>query len=1073
MAAAENPLSWDSIAEHLLANHLVLSALELHLELVEFGKELPVLRDFFSNPGNFERPIQLQGLSRSASISTFDSFDVSRYSDDGRDEDDKIAVLEYELRKANETIKKLRGSLTSAAENHHDVTTLSSEDKQREDNDAIKPYEKRALNFLINEFLMKNGHKLTSVTFSDEIADQDLDDWDNVGLNTPQPPDLLHLYRDFGNHLIPQLVDDEKRQLLEKRLSSLESELVAVKRENEMMNRHLKQSESQLIAAKQELDTRDREIKHIKGVMELANVSNEETATDGKEEAQEMAAGQVAHHEDSTDQLVLSETVPTEDDNTETASDVETPSVEEHPVQADTQRRQMSTAFRQNLLSVKVVLDSRLGQEVAKLEDPDETPVLVFGRCLHHIYPNVILAKRDELIPVLLCTIKHHPDADSRDRLLHVMFNLIKRPNQEQRQMIMSGCVAFAKHNGPTMVEAELMPQCWEQINHKYVERRLLVAESCGSLAPYLPSELRSSLVLSMLQQMLCGDKSEEVREAAISSLAIIVAFIDDRDKYSQCNELLLTALRDSASSVALAGRRVFLPAFMAWSFELHWLETKLISGLLQDLKKTVEHSLSKVETDAESVILEKIELLTETIPWQVSSLMLKAPLTDWEQTSAKPVTYPRVKSPLFDMSVIVGSKERLASLHSSFNSHIQESSLQMWPELQWFKEEYLPQFRSLVELVDLSMEKTLQALRHYANVLCRTIGHTFSSKLIKPYFLSQLAVEENKESALAEGSGYTNGILPFYVAGILAAFRQDQGELVTFLCNTITMLAMHCIPIDSLKAAFAELSLDPFYHEPLIGILWDLLVEPAFHVRCCAATLFECLVRGVNLDLVSKRVVPALVTLASDGEMLVRQCTLSAFGCIAETVTDRTLLEKIRLQFQSFLGDPIYEDQHSVQLEVVKTLSDIGPNVEPLFRDEFVLPRLADIAAKNNSITNETRRRDIALELLEGFKALSCCFFSIELLEKFMIPGLKSVLTDVNDLELPDKGVITKLVSECQSKIDEKQKSSESGEKDEKQSSSFFKKFRPSLDLRLTPRSRSQSKRKALDLFRRKGKDS
>ena len=36
----------------------------------------------------------------------------------------------------------------------------------------MKPYEKRALNFLINEFLMKNGHKLTSVTFSDEIGDQ-------------------------------------------------------------------------------------------------------------------------------------------------------------------------------------------------------------------------------------------------------------------------------------------------------------------------------------------------------------------------------------------------------------------------------------------------------------------------------------------------------------------------------------------------------------------------------------------------------------------------------------------------------------------------------------------------------------------------------------------------------------------------------------------------------------------------------------------------------------------------------------------------------------------------------------
>ena len=55
------------------------------------------------------------------------------------------------------------------------------------------------------------------------------------------------------------------------------------------------------------------------------------------------------------------------------------------------------------------------------------------------------------------------------------------------RQMILTGCVAFAQHVGPERVESELLPQCWEQITHKFPERRLLVAEACGALAPYLP----------------------------------------------------------------------------------------------------------------------------------------------------------------------------------------------------------------------------------------------------------------------------------------------------------------------------------------------------------------------------------------------------------------------------------------------------------------------------------------------------------------------------------------------------------------------------------------------------------
>lgn len=38
--------------------------------------------------------------------------------------------------------------------------------------EPIKPLEKRALNFLVNEFLLKNNYKLTSITFSDESDDQ-------------------------------------------------------------------------------------------------------------------------------------------------------------------------------------------------------------------------------------------------------------------------------------------------------------------------------------------------------------------------------------------------------------------------------------------------------------------------------------------------------------------------------------------------------------------------------------------------------------------------------------------------------------------------------------------------------------------------------------------------------------------------------------------------------------------------------------------------------------------------------------------------------------------------------------
>ena len=52
---------------------------------------------------------------RTSSLSTFDSIELGRYSDDlDKEHDDKVTVLEFELRKAYETIKSLRGSLTEA-----------------------------------------------------------------------------------------------------------------------------------------------------------------------------------------------------------------------------------------------------------------------------------------------------------------------------------------------------------------------------------------------------------------------------------------------------------------------------------------------------------------------------------------------------------------------------------------------------------------------------------------------------------------------------------------------------------------------------------------------------------------------------------------------------------------------------------------------------------------------------------------------------------------------------------------------------------------------------------------------
>lgn len=311
---------FDRIANKLLKSGLYLTALELHAELSERGKELPRLREYFDDAKNFEKCTSTTVTSKNrqdlggtsgmsnllvprsltphtSSDQTFDSFDFTHYSDEDleRPGDEKIAVLEFELRKANQTINSLRACLTTsqtgqpATDDFSDVLDVTSnvtagcsssfaskgvtehlakhldlpppitsanipelssflpesttvgaisrefyqrgsadgdscpgeEDKFTHTNrtlsdsvsmfehgqessslkyslaSSIKLLEKRAINFLINEYLLANNYKLSSITLCDEVADQDFDKWDDVGLNIDRPPDLLKLYRHY------------------------------------------------------------------------------------------------------------------------------------------------------------------------------------------------------------------------------------------------------------------------------------------------------------------------------------------------------------------------------------------------------------------------------------------------------------------------------------------------------------------------------------------------------------------------------------------------------------------------------------------------------------------------------------------------------------------------------------------------------------------------------------------------------------------------------------------------------------------------------------------------------------
>nr|XP_060630691.1 RAB11-binding protein RELCH isoform X2 [Anolis sagrei ordinatus] len=1084
---AEEPprVAVDALAAQLLRDQFVLTALELHTELLESGRELPRLRDYFSNPGNFERQSGAGGagagtpaapttpaapgatllglaagkeanagqLHRAGSISTLDSLDFARYSDDGnRETDERVAVLEFELRKAKETIQALRANLTQAAENEVPLQERRNYKSSPEIQEPIKPLEKRALNFLVNEFLLKNGYKLTSITFSDENDDQDFELWDDVGLNIPKPPDLLQLYRDFGNHQVTakDVVDvavGTEEDELEASTPILENIPVFGTTESIEQCVMVQKLEDQINALSTEKWSLLEQIRRLES--EIDYLRSEKTPIPVMYDSVQSSVAQVPLTVPDNGKYLDIKSSSNEDKHTETEekrnfSEFESRTFKEDPrislpcketlsscspsnkaaVHFDKPNRKLSPAFHQALLSFcQMSAESRLGSEVSRIADSEKSVMLMLGRCLPHIVPNVLLAKREELIPLILCTACLHPEPKERDQLLHILFNLIKRPDDEQRQMILTGCVAFARHVGPTRVEAELLPQCWEQINHKYPERRLLVAESCGALAPYLPKEIRSSLVLSMLQQMLMEDKADLVREAVIKSLGIIMGYIDDPDKYQQGFELLLSALGDPSERVVSATHQVFLPAYAAWTTELGNLQLHLIPTLLSKIEKLLregEHGLD------EHKLHMYLSALQSLIPSLFALVLQDAPFTNKAklQGEVPPIEvtrFPRPVSPLQDVATIIGSREQLAVLLHLYDYQLEHEGTTGWDTLLWVVNQLLPQLIEIVSKINVASTACVHEFSRFFWRLCRTFGKIFTNTKVKPQFQEILRLSEENIDATAGNGVLTKATVPIYATGVLTCYIQEEDRklLVGFLEDVMTMLSLSHAPLDSLKASFVELGANPAYHELLLTVLWYGVVHTSALVRCTAARMFELLVKGVHETLVAQRVVPALITLSSDPEISVRIATIPAFGTIMETVTQRELLERVKMQLASFLEDPQYQDQHSLHTEIIKTFGRVGPNAEPRFRDEFVIPHLHKLALVNNQQSMDSKRLDIATHLFEAYSALSCCFISEELMVNHFLPGLRCLRNDMETLSPEHEVILSSMIKECEQKVE------------------------------------------------------
>ncbi|XP_037405556.1 RAB11-binding protein RELCH homolog isoform X3 [Triticum dicoccoides] len=953
------------VVNFLLEEKYHLTALELLQELQEDGRHAQALRlrSFFSDPAFFPPDLVARASSSPPGA------DPQSLLEEKIAAEEKLALTEYDLRLAKEDLTCLKLELQKQQESSPDNTIDASAHEgfnQQDQRDVkisalgpLKDNERKDLNCAVKEYLLLAGYRLAAMTFIEEVLDQDLDVWTN---SSACVPDALRRY--YYQYL------SSTTEAAELNANSM-GEAAALINEHE----NLKGTESitiKLVSAAALTEDTRKDHKNTESTIEGSpdseapvpcstaggggyGTSGYESGTDTSPEGISVNGTQHGAGNSQGNSGSISVYVSEDKVNTEI---VESPSIHK-------------SSYKMALETIKIVSDA-----------------------LPKIVPYVLINHREELLPLIICAIERHPDSDVRDSLTHTLFNLIKRPDGQQRRIIMDACVELATSVGEMRTETELLPQCWEQINHQYEERRLLVAQSCGELAIYVRPEIRDSLILSIVQQLV-EDSATVVREAATHNLALLLPLFPNMDKYYKVEELLFQLVRDPSGVVVDVALRELVPAVVGWGGKLDQILRVLLSHILASAQRCP--SVSGVEGTIDS----HLRVLGEQERWTIEVLLRML-------TELLPFIHQK-------------AIETCPSVDPSEN-YISESSLKLyatgeteWSAFEWMHTECLPDLIKLACLLPAKEDSLRTVITKYLLAVSGRYGKDYLEHIMLPVFLIAagdidsgdfiyfpLSIQSKvrgfrPKTSVAEKIAIIC-VLPLLLSGILGSpsSRQQLEEYLRKLLIQNTKdgsFSMHHTAeiIDAIRflCIFEE------HHGVIFHILWEMVVSSDTNLKTSAAGLLKALVPYVGVKVASTHVLPALITLGSDQNSAVKYASIDALGAVAQHFKSDMVVDKIHIQMDAFLED----GSHEATISVIRALAVAVPHSTDRLR-EYLLTKIFRLTSAPPTENNVERRRERANVFCEALRALDATDLPASSVRDLLLPSIQNLLKDVDALD-------------------------------------------------------------------------
>ncbi|XP_052489329.1 uncharacterized protein LOC105801081 isoform X1 [Gossypium raimondii] len=636
--------------------------------------------------------------------------------------------------------------------------------------------------------------------------------------------------------------------------------------------------------------------------------------------------------------------------------------------------------------------------------------IQILADALPKIVPYVLINHREELLPLIMCAIERHPDSSTRDSLTHTLFNLIKRPDEQQRRIIMDACVSLAKNVGEMRTETELLPQCWEQINHTYEERRLLVAQSCGELAEFVRPEIRDSLILSIVQQLI-EDPATVVREAAAHNLALLLPLFPLMDKYFKVEELMFQLACDPSGVVVETALKELLPAIINWGNKLDHILRVLLSHILGSAQRCPP--LSGVEGSVES----HLRVLGEQERWNLDvSLRMLAKLLPFIHQKAIETC------PFSSVSESNGTLLSNSILELYAGGHVE------WPAFEWVHVDCFSGLLQLACLLPQKEDNLRNRITKFLLAVSECFGDSYLIRIMLPVFLIAIGDDADltffppnihsrikglrPRTAVAERLAIL-GVLPLLLAGVLGSPGKRQ-QLADYLRKLLlegatkesrsTTHNMDIVNAVRFLCTFEE------HHGMIFNILWEMVVSSNIEMKISAANILKVIqVPYIDAKVASTHVLPALITLGSDQNLNVKYASIDAFGAVAQHFKNDMIVDKIRVQMDAFLEDGSLE----ATIAVVRSLVVAVPHTTERLGD-YLLSKIFQLTNTPVSSTDVMRRRQRANAFCEAIRALDATAdLSANSIRDFLLPTIQNLLKDPDALDPAHKEALEIILKE------------------------------------------------------------